>query len=106
MGSTAFKAAETGDPRLAGSIPVHLRHTPWLGAIPVRPVPVSIPSSLVGRGVSTGSPPTEIAPDRQWMVTVPALPSTVTMAPSGMISVASATEATQGMPSSRDTIIA
>jgi len=24
--STAFKAAETGDPRLAGSIPVHLRH--------------------------------------------------------------------------------
>ncbi|MCU1502629.1 MAG: hypothetical protein JWM12_1983 [Ilumatobacteraceae bacterium] len=26
MGSTAFKAAETGDPRLAGSIPVHLRH--------------------------------------------------------------------------------
>ncbi len=25
MGSTAFKAAETGDPRLAGSIPVHLR---------------------------------------------------------------------------------
>ena len=25
VGSTAFKAAETGDPRLAGSIPVHLR---------------------------------------------------------------------------------
>ena len=27
VGSTAFKAAETGDPRLAGSIPVHLRQT-------------------------------------------------------------------------------
>ncbi len=26
VGSTAFKAAETSDPRLAGSIPVHLRH--------------------------------------------------------------------------------
>ena len=26
VGSAAFKAAETGDPRLAGSIPVHLRH--------------------------------------------------------------------------------
>jgi hypothetical protein len=27
VGSTAFKAAETSDPRLAGSIPVHLRQT-------------------------------------------------------------------------------
>jgi hypothetical protein len=27
VGSTAFKAAETGDPRLVGSIPIHLRHT-------------------------------------------------------------------------------
>jgi hypothetical protein len=26
VGSTAFKAAETSDPRLAGSIPVHLRY--------------------------------------------------------------------------------
>jgi hypothetical protein len=26
VGSSAFKAVETGDPRLAGSIPVHLRH--------------------------------------------------------------------------------
>jgi hypothetical protein len=26
VGSTAFKAAGTGDPRPAGSIPVHLRH--------------------------------------------------------------------------------
>ena len=26
VGSAAFKAVETGDPRLAGSIPVHLRH--------------------------------------------------------------------------------
>jgi hypothetical protein len=25
VGSTAFKAAETGDPRLVGSIPIHLR---------------------------------------------------------------------------------
>jgi hypothetical protein len=30
VGSTAFKAAETSDPRLAGSIPVHLREIePW-----------------------------------------------------------------------------
>ena len=29
VGSTAFKAAETSDPRLAGSIPVHLRQTIW-----------------------------------------------------------------------------
>ncbi len=26
VGSTAFKAAETSDPRLVGSIPIHLRH--------------------------------------------------------------------------------
>ncbi len=40
VGSTAFKAAETGDPRLAGSIPVHLRHSvsgrSW-GSTRVRP---------------------------------------------------------------------
>jgi len=29
VGSAAFKAAGTGDPRPAGSIPVHLRHTTW-----------------------------------------------------------------------------
>ncbi len=30
VGSAAFNAVETGDPRLAGSIPVHLRHlTKW-----------------------------------------------------------------------------
>ena len=34
VGSTAFKAAETGDPRLAGSIPVHLRHTTPCGVVP------------------------------------------------------------------------
>jgi len=45
-------------------------------------------------------------PGSSSMVTVPALPSTVMVAPSGMMSVASATEATQGTPSSRDTIIA
>ena len=27
VGSAAFKAVGTGDPRAAGSIPVHLRHT-------------------------------------------------------------------------------
>ena len=26
VGSPAFKAGDTGDPRMAGSIPVHLRH--------------------------------------------------------------------------------
>jgi hypothetical protein len=31
VGSTAFKAAETSDPRLAGSIPVHLRHHRFRG---------------------------------------------------------------------------
>ena len=28
VGSPAFKAGDTGDPRMAGSIPVHLRKTP------------------------------------------------------------------------------
>ena len=40
------------------------------------------------------------------MRTVPAVPSTVTSAPSGMRRVASWTEATHGMPSSLDTIMA
>ena len=40
------------------------------------------------------------------IVTVPAFPSTVIIAPFGMMSVALATEATQGTPNSRDTIIA
>ncbi len=42
----------------------------------------------------------------QWIVTVPALPSTVTVAPSGIVSVASTTDTTHGIPSSRDTIMA
>ena len=32
VGSAAFKAVETGDPRLAGSIPVHLRHHVFWGS--------------------------------------------------------------------------
>ena len=42
----------------------------------------------------------------QQMVTVPAVPSTVMIAPSSMRLVASGTETTQGIPSSRDTIMA
>ena len=38
VGPTAFKAAETGDPRLAGSIPVHLRSSTWRPVAPSRPV--------------------------------------------------------------------
>jgi len=38
VGSTAFKAAGTGDPRPAGSIPVHLRQSKWDGGVrPHRP---------------------------------------------------------------------
>ena len=33
VGSAAFKAVETSDPRLAGSIPVHLRHFEVVGEI-------------------------------------------------------------------------
>src|SRR5256885_16947921 len=40
------------------------------------------------------------------MVTVPAAPSTVIIAPSGIFLVASVTDTTHGMPSSRDTITA
>ena len=40
------------------------------------------------------------------MVTVPAAPSMVSSAPSGIRRLASATEPTQGMPSSRDTMLA
>jgi hypothetical protein len=36
VGSPAFKAGGTGDPRPAGSIPVHLRH-------PASLVPVDLP---------------------------------------------------------------
>ncbi len=36
VGSAAFKAVETGDPRLAGSIPVHLRQKPRAQSL-VRP---------------------------------------------------------------------
>ena len=42
----------------------------------------------------------------QWTVTVPAVPSTVTWAPSGIRRVPPVTETTQGIPSSRDTITA
>ena len=34
VGSTAFKAAGTGAPRPAGSIPVHLRHQPLRSVAP------------------------------------------------------------------------
>ena len=33
VGSPAFKAGGTGDPRTAGSIPVHLRHSPSVGGL-------------------------------------------------------------------------
>ena len=50
VGSTAFKAAETSDPRLAGSIPVHLRQTtcvPWV--VPAK-------DALIGHQRSVPSP--------------------------------------------------
>ena len=53
MGSTAFKAAGTGDPRPAGSIPVHLRHTRTCGAAQVvlaAPAVVVVASTLVSGG--------------------------------------------------------
>ncbi len=34
VGPTAFKAAGTGDPRPAGSIPVHLRETQLCAQVP------------------------------------------------------------------------
>ena len=37
VGSPAFKAGGTGDPRPAGSIPVHLRHRPGHDATGPRP---------------------------------------------------------------------
>jgi hypothetical protein len=46
----------------------------------------------------------ETSPQRT--VTTPEVPSTSTRAPSGIFRVASVTETTQGMPSSRDTITA
>ncbi|MEP2370980.1 MAG: hypothetical protein ABJ381_01360 [Ilumatobacter sp.] len=42
----------------------------------------------------------------QWMVTVPAEPSTVMVDPSGMMSVAPVTLTTHGIPNSRLTMIA
>src|SRR5205814_2686759 len=42
----------------------------------------------------------------QWTVTVPVVPSTVMVAPSAILRVASVTETTHGIPSSRETITA
>jgi hypothetical protein len=48
--SAAFKAVGTSDPRPAGSIPVHLRHTPFRGVLEITS------NSLTREDVPDGSP--------------------------------------------------
>ncbi len=48
MGSPAFKAGDTGDPRMAGSIPVHLRQI-------VVAVPVFVTATVMLTSVANGS---------------------------------------------------
>jgi methionine-rich copper-binding protein CopC len=53
VGSPAFKAGGTGDPRTAGSIPVHLRHLLWLVLTVAFVLALGSPASAAARLLSS-----------------------------------------------------